>query len=212
MWIVRTTIIFFFLTSTLLAKSEFRDHQFWTRTDLGIKVGDDKVLYAFHGLRFVDNASRLGFQFFEMGIVFRVRDDLRVIPSFREGLINRENQWIPEENPRFTVTKVWKVKNFLLGNRARLEYRSRRDNFLFRNQFIVNFPAIIEDKVTPYIKDELFFDKIMNLSRNRLRMGGKLVMTDHIFLLADFTFQWNKINRDLWSRDDIVRLNLDFLY
>jgi len=194
----------------LIGRSDRTDFQIWTRTDLGLKVCDDKTFYVFHGLRFNENASQLFFQFIEVGMVFRVSDSLRVIPSYRESVTKRDGEWLPEENPRFTVTKTWKTGRFRLGNRARVEYRSRRDNFLYRNQFILIFPPIYKDKVIPYLKDEIFLDKFKNFRRNRLRGGFEFILSDIFLINADFTFQWRKTGSGAWNRDDVLRGNFDF--
>jgi len=146
-----------------------------------------------------------------MGVIFRVEKNWRVIPSFRKSIVKILGQVVTEDNPRLTIIRVWEKDWFVFANRNRFEYRSLRDNFLYRNHSMLQFPKLLNDKVSPFLSDEIFLDKLKNLRQNRAKVGLELDANKWKSSSINYMHRWRKV-RNVTLIDHVIQIELDLMF
>lgn len=198
---------------------ESGDWQYWNTESIGGKLIDvgteklDSLNAKIEGeWRFGDDVSELCYQHVDVGLSF----EKLFVPWFTLGLNYRQawekksDGWLEEEKPHINGTISFKLADWKISNRSRIEYRhfnSQEDKWRFRNKTTAKAPVKWTAwEITPYLADEIFLEEGKDgIYRNRLYVGlgiGHLFKLEH--LKGDVFYLWQATE----SSDDWISYNV----
>jgi hypothetical protein len=161
------------------------DWQFWTHERANIKITDNITGTVGAMYRFGDDMSKLWYQHYDAGVIFKTTKWLSIMPSYRLKMVDAEyskkfkgDDWINIQNPSLNFILTHKLGKLKLKNNCRFSYWDydsefgRDDLLYYRNIFMVAGPAWTKAKISPYIQEDFFFNTdIGQVDRNRLSTG-----------------------------------------
>jgi len=200
------------------------DFQFWTHERANFKITDKVTGTVGAMYRFGDDMSKLWYQHYDAGVIFKATPWLSIMANYRLKMVNAEyfkftgDDWININNPSLNFILSHKLGKVMLKNNCRFAYwdyddEFKRDDLLYyRNIFMVAGPALTKAKIKPYIQEDFFFSTNNGqIDRNRLSTGlmvGKWgVVTPKLYVMWQ-TFNPNGLGED--NNKDNYILGLDF--
>ncbi|MBU2541658.1 MAG: DUF2490 domain-containing protein [Candidatus Omnitrophica bacterium] len=193
------------------------DFQYWNTESASWKINDDWKGQFEVEFRYGDDASNFYYQHSDLGFVYSgVVEWLDLGINYRQAFEEKSSIWRYENIPHFNATVKWKLLDFSLSNRARLEYKNREeaDNYWrYRNKFTLKVPIkLTRLELEPYIADEIFYDfDKETLNRNRLYTGFNLKLFTN--LKTDIFYLWQSSEKnDEWDDYHVLGTKLKFSF
>jgi len=193
------------------------DFQYWNTESISYKINDEWKMKLEEEFRFGDDASDFYYQHSDLGATYKgLADWLEVGLNFRLIFEEDGDSWLHEYRPHLNATLKYKLEDFKLSNRGRMEFRVKQkgdDSWRYRNKFTIKYPVMIEKiKFSPYIADEIFMDfDIGELNRNRLYGGIDFELPKYLKLDIFYLWQTSKKSKH-WINYHVLgtKLKLSF--
>jgi len=139
------------------------DPQFFSITNAGMKLNDKWKAQVSEELYWGDNMRTFYYQHTDLGLAYSgLPGGLVLSMNYRRIYSLSNNSWLVENRPHLNATANWKIADYSLSNRLRLEYRSREsggNSWRLRNRFNVAFPVKLTALgINPYLADDVFYD------------------------------------------------------
>lgn len=154
------------------------DFHVWNTDGQEIKLNEKTKLFTEQEFRWGDNASRLYYQHYDIGLMYAFNNSLDLGFGYRQVLEKRNAQgkWLVENEPNINAILKWSNFGFDMSNRFRLEYRHfdyQTDSWRFRNMLTGRFPwEFTRFKIRPYLADEVHIvSRGIAVSANRAYAG-----------------------------------------
>lgn len=194
----RVTVVMFtavLLTATACLGYEDEGFQWWTSAGASFKLADDWKGSFTEELRLGDDGGNLYYEHSDLGFTYSGLADW-VDLGFNFRLIyekNGKDDWQRENRPHLNVTLKTKLLNLDVSNRARFEYRDRKDKddvWRYRHKVTVKLPLELTAlKLKPYLAEEFFITlNDDNVDKNRFYAGASATLTENI--AADIYYMW----------------------
>ena len=203
------------------------DFELWTAAGIRWDPNDDWRFTFQEAFRFDEEGAELYYRHSDAGATYRGLAEWLDVGLHYRGVFGaaRDNDGHVENRPYLQM----KIKGDLLGlsvsNRNRLEYRDRKnrdDLWRYRAMFTLNEPferlrpnhrRRLEDKVRPYVSDELFFD-LGSGGYNRNRLYGGLSCLLHERVAWNVYYLWQSSRSSgRWEGDlNVLGTTITFLF
>ena len=193
------------------------DFQYWNTESISWKINQDWKLALEEEFRFGDDARDFYYQHSDLGLSYSgFTNWLTVGLNYRHIFEEKSGDWKEENRPHLNAEIKWKLSDFSLSNRGRLEYRNREDAdnlWQYRNKFTIKLPLkLTKLEVKPYLADEIFYDFDQDtLNRNRLYAGLKFTVFKDLNTDIFYLWQSSETNDD-WNDTHALGTKLNFSF
>ncbi len=206
------------LSSSFLFGSTFNkknDFQVWEHQQITWMPTPTTTLYFQTEFRWGDDASILYFSYLQGGISVSPCNWLTVAPGYRQGAALRpDHRRIPVYNPLLDATLKFKICNWTLEDRSRVQYlipESGPDLWQYRNRIELFSPwKVGRYQFNPYLSEEMFFREYFGFAENRFAVVGRFTFS-HLFQ-SDVMYMLRYIKFPTWRPTHVLRLCLYFDY
>lgn len=215
---LRHIIIFcIFLITSQIAYADLNengDFHFSNSDSLIFPLSKLVTLIAKAQFRWGDNASFLFDKYYYLEYRFKPLKWLHLGAAYRQ-IYSRipGGSWKTTYDPYFQVFFKGNLSKFEIENRNRFQYyyaHWRTPTWVYRNRTTIGAPIkLTHNEITPYISDELFFEKNRGFVENRINSGCLFSIINPI--QSDIYFSLRNIKRSTgWIH--ITQLGVDFSY
>ncbi|MFC1508164.1 DUF2490 domain-containing protein [Candidatus Omnitrophota bacterium] len=195
------------------------DWQYWGTVNASCKISGEWKANIEEEIRWGDDMHNPYYNHADVGFSYSGLADWFVFSiNYRHIKEEKSNDWKTEQRPHINGTVKWKIKDFSLSNRGRLEFREREDAdeaWQYRNKISVSPPIdFTKYTIKPYVADETFFDSdSKELNRNRFYSGASF----NIFkdLKGEIYYLWQRSKSSSsgkWSDVNVVGTKLKLAF
>ena len=193
------------------------DWQAWLTTSVEGKTSDKKWKVKLEEeVRLGENVSEIYYNHTDFGVAYKLIDFFAFGVNYRQIFERKKGKWISEYRPHIHGTFYWKVLDFSIKNRNRLEYRmfkDKKDVWRYRNKTTLFFPwkwTLLE--LQPYVADEIFIDtKREKLNRNRLYGGIKFKLMEHLKAETFYLWQTSE-SKGKWYNANVIGVKVKAVF
>jgi len=211
-------VIFGILMTLFISTPEFAhddgDWQFWNIESIEGKLNKGWKVKLEEEFHFGDSMEELYYHHTDLGLTYKLIYWFSLGIAFRQIYEKNSGEWKEENRPHISGTFKWKIHEFKLKNKSRLEYRIREGKektMRYRDKLTV-IPPLKWTKlgIQPFIADEIFvdFDK-GELNRNRFYIGITNKLSENLMLNIFYLWQTSKKQRE-WLNCNVVGIKLGF--
>ena len=203
------------------------DFELWTVAGIRWDPNDDWRFTFQEAFRFDEEGGELYYRHTDAGATYRGFAKWLDVSLRYRGVFGtaRDNDGHVENRPYLQTNIKGKLFGFHLSNRNRIEYRDRKirdDLWRYRAMFTINEPfermspnrrRRFEDKIRPYISDELFFDLGSGgYNRNRLYGGLSCLLQERVAWNVYYLWQSSR-SSGRWEGDlNVLGTTITFLF
>lgn len=207
------TILVVFIGLPIMAKPSWgNDWNYWQSLTVGGMVKDRLNWTFYPEYRFKDDMSQHFYSHYDFGVAYNWKEWIDLGFNYRYVDAKGSSGWTDEHRPHANLILKWKLDNFKLSNRCRLEYRVREaaaDSWRYRNLFTVKLPLeFTKFNISPYVADEFFVDfDEGELNENRIYIGASAKFSEHINGSLYYVLQSKKPAGD-WTNINVLGTKL----
>jgi len=191
-----------------------RRFQVWNKNEVVIRPWEKISIEVAEKIHYSPENEASDVKYAELYLSHKPLKWLKYGAGFRISKLNTYPGWIQENRPMIFADflKTYKQINFKYSNR--LEYRMFEidyDHFRYREEFLVEFPALTNWGMRFYTSEEAFF-KLNGAGLHLARFYGGLsvVQKEHFKLKMFYALEKLELI-EYWRTTDVVGLNLSFI-
>ncbi len=202
-----------FISSNYALAFDDGDFQYWSTNSIAKKINDSWKLTFEEEFRWGDNASTPYYRHEDLGVTYSgLAKWLDLTLSYRHINEEKSGGWKMENQPNLNADVKWKLFDFNLGNKLRLEYRNREaadSGWRYRNKFTIKTPfKLTKLQIQPYVVDEIFYDfDVQTLNKNRLFAGLSLKILKNLSGETYYLWESNEKSKK-WSDTNVLGTKL----
>jgi hypothetical protein len=211
----KTLYIIAFLSLILnsFAQTE-RKFQIWNKNEIVVRPWKKISIEVAEKIHYSPEHEAADIKYLESYISHKPLNWLKYGAGFRISKLNTYSEWKQENRPMIFADFLKTYKQFSFKYSNRFEYRMFEfdiDHFRYRQEFLVEFPALTTWGMRFYTSEEAFF-KLNGDGLHLARFyGGLSVLQKEHFKLKMF-YAMEKLELiENWRTTDIVGLNLSFI-
>jgi hypothetical protein len=206
-------ILYFGLAFTSFAQSE-RRFQIWNKNEIVFQPWKNIAVEVAEKIHYSPERNAADVQYAEFFLSHEPQKWFEYGAGFRITKINKYPGWTQEYRPMLFADFNKAYKHFSFKYSNRFEYRIFEidlDQFRYRQEFLVEFPALTNWGMRFYTSEESFyrFDE-SDIHLFRIYGGLSVVKKEHFKLKIFYAFEKFK-PIDTWRITDIVGLNMSFI-
>jgi len=174
--------------------SSFRakDSEFWLENTFWKEKTEKLDVYLLMQDRWKEQASLLYHQAVEGGLQYSFLDKWSLAASYRQIFVKEDDKWLLEANPRFSMTRKEKWKNWAGSIRHLVEYKGRSHNLTYRNRLQADIFSQAYPALHLFLMNEIFIEE--EFTQNRFRFGVKSPPNSFLQTTIAYQFQLKKLD------------------
>lgn len=191
-----------------------RRFQVWNKNEVVIRPGDKTTIEIAEKIHYSPEHEAADVKYAELYLSYKPYNWLKCGAGFRITKLNTYPGWSQENRPMIFADFLKSHKRFDFKYSNRIEYRMFEidiDDFRYRQEFLVEFPALADWGMRFYTSEESFIKlNSSGLHLARFYGGLSVVQKDHFKLKMFYSLEKAEIIEN-WRTTDIVGLNLSFI-
>lgn len=198
---------------TSFAQTE-RGFQIWNKNEVIVRPWSNFTVEVAEKIHYSPSHEAADIKYVEMFLSHKPLVWLKYGVGYRITKLNLYPGWIQENRPMLFADclKSYKQFNFKFSNR--MEYRmfeTEPDHFRYRQEFLVEFPALADWGMRIYTSEESFF-KLNGAGMHLARIYGGLsvVQKEHFKMKMFYALEKLELVEN-WRTTDIFGINLSFI-
>ena len=207
-------LVFFFFTHIKNAFSfEHGDWQLWVTESLSGNINDEWSVKLTEEERYGDDMSYFYQHHTDFGVAYKLDKSSKFSLHLKYISLKKKGEWTEEYRPYINFIHKFKLFAQSFSNKSQIEYRHKEHNefYRFREKVKLNLPRLMNDKLSPYVSEEVFIDtESEKINRSRFSVGVKFKLVKGFS--GDVYYLWQADKKIDWKNTNVLGIKIGYKF
>lgn len=191
-----------------------KDTEYRSGYEISGSITDDLAFKVKPEFRYNNDASTHHYSHFDIGLDWKVNKWFTLSPYYQYVNEEKNDTWGVEYRPHLDGTFSFKLFDWSLSDRNKMEYRIKEDAEFFRyaNKLTIKTPKFTELELQPYVADEFFYDfNVDDWNKNTAFVGVDFKLIENFSGSVYYFVESNK-KADVWTEVSGIGTTLKYSF